>query len=497
MNDRSALRASSVQPMDPIWSSIREEAEAAWSKHAPDLNDSFREAEAAWEAEWRAAFTEGAGAFSGYAPVVTSDNPKLDRLYYMGIMTLLQVKRTPTFGGPASVYLTGFPSSQFTFHNNWVFPWDAKMVSGFLSMLDPASLKSMLVNWMEADLHEGCAIDFTTGEPVGFWYAVNDYALIHMVWQYVRYTGDTAFLDFEVRGVKVLGHLKDAAEYYLRIAGEDGLADYGGANNLLECVSTYTHKVASFNAANVWNQRTVADMYERAGDTDAANELRARADELVGAVQKLYVPGEGVWSCLQPDGSRNVVRHCLDFHTVPQCMGDDLSTTQWSEMIAFFVNELKTETWMHALSPLDPDTAFSSRTDHQDEGAYTTWPAYAFEVLIQGGHGEEAMRWLGSEGQPGFADVTNQGPFGQAYNHGDDDSPRLAGAGAKAPMEQPHIEKPTLIAGGKYAQIVIQSVAGLEPELFGDVTIADTGLAAGLRLENLNVRGRNHRVPEG
>jgi serine O-acetyltransferase len=29
MNDRSALRASSVQPMDPIWSSIREEAEAA------------------------------------------------------------------------------------------------------------------------------------------------------------------------------------------------------------------------------------------------------------------------------------------------------------------------------------------------------------------------------------------------------------------------------------------------------------------------------------
>jgi hypothetical protein len=30
------------------------------------------------------------------------------------------------------------------------------------------------------------------------------------------------------------------------------LADYGGADNLLECVPTYIHKVAALNAANAW-----------------------------------------------------------------------------------------------------------------------------------------------------------------------------------------------------------------------------------------------------
>ena len=459
------------------------------------------ETRSAWEAQWRAAFSDEAVAFSGHAPVVTSANPKLERLYYMGVMTLLQCKRTPHFGSQAQVYITGFPSSLFTFPINWAFPWDIKMVSGILSLLDPAVMKGMISAWLEADLHQGCAIDFRSRKPVGFWYAVNDYALIHMVWQYLRYTGDTGFLDENVRDRPVLSHLKDAALYYQRIAGDDGLADYGGANNLLECVSTYTNKVASFNAANVWNLRIVAGLLEDAGRGSEAGELLALADAMVIAVQDLYVPGDGVWSCKQPDGSKVVVRHCLDFHTVAQCLRDDLSAEQRAEMVAFFLRELKTETWMHALSPLDPDTAHSSRTDHQDEGAYTTWPAYAFEVLMQEGHEAEALAWLGNESQPGFADVTRQGPFGQAYTHGDAGSPRLAGAGAKAPMEMPHIEKPTLVSGGKYAQIVIEAVAGLAPLVNGPVELEARDLAAesggGLQLSNLLLRGADHGLVVG
>lgn len=38
------------------------------------------------------------------------------------------------------------------------------------------------------------------------------------------------------------------------------LADYGGAENILECVSTYINEVASFNAANVWMMKHVADI---------------------------------------------------------------------------------------------------------------------------------------------------------------------------------------------------------------------------------------------
>src|SRR5690606_20277446 len=144
--------------------------------------------------------------------------------------------------------------------------------------------------------------------------------------------------------------------------------------------------VASFNAANVWSGRTVASMLRLAGRDEDARELETTAAGLADAVQDLYVEGEGYFACRQPDGSLVSVRHCLDFFTVLQCMPDALRDEQVEEMIAFFRRELKTTRWMHALSPLDPDAALSSRTDHQDEGAYTTWPAYSLEVLVQTGH---------------------------------------------------------------------------------------------------------------
>jgi hypothetical protein len=451
----------------------------------------------AWEEEWRAAFTAGSGRFSGHLPVLESDQESLRRLYYMGVMNLLYCKRTPRWGGGAVTYVTGFPSSLGTFAHTWVFPWDTMMVSGVLSLLDPEVMRRMLLAFLQADLHRGCAIDFRTGEPVGNWYAVNDYAAVHMAWQYVRYTGDSALLREVVRGKSVLDLLVEHARYYRRIAGEDGLADYGTAVNLLECVSTYTHKVASFNAANVWNGRTVAAMLRLAGRQGEAEELEGTAAALSAAVQELYLPGQGFFGCRQPDGGLVPVRHCLDFFTVLQCMPDALSPAQVEEMVAFFMRELRTRTWMHALSPLDPDAAFSSRTDHQDEGAYTTWPAYSVEVLLQTGHAREALAWIGLDGAPGIADVTRQGPFGQAYTHGDEGSPTVNGVAAKAPMEFPHIEKPVLLPGGKYAQVVVEALGGLTPVLGGGVEVEERGLPVRLTLRNLRLRGEDHVLEGG
>lgn len=451
----------------------------------------------AWEEEWRAAFGSEEGRFSGHLPVLSSDQPSAERLYYMGAMNLLYCKRTRNWGGPAQTYVTGFPSSLGTFPHTWVFPWDTMMVSGVLSLLDPVVMRGMILAFLAADMHEGCAIDFRTGRPVGAWYAVNDYAAVHMTWQYVRYTGDDALLAERVRGRSVLDHLVDHARYYRRIAGNDGLADYGTAANLLECVSSYTHKVASFNAANVWNGRTVAAMLRLMGREEEAVDLEGTATALAAAVQELYLPGEGYFGCRQPDGELVPVRHCLDFFTVLQCMPDELGPAQTQEMVTFFFRELKTRTWMHALSPQDPDAAFSSRTDHQDEGAYTTWPAYSLEVLLQTGFEREALEWIGRDGQPGLADVTRQGPFGQAYTHGDDGSPNVAGVGAKAPMEFPHIEKPVLLPGGKYAQVVIEALAGVRPELGGDVIVEARDLPIDLTLSNVLLRGEDHSLESG
>lgn len=491
-------------------SGSRELATAAARAHVRRLDAYLEEARAEWEREWTAAFTPGNTRFSGHVPVLETDDPKLRLLYDMAVATVLYCKRTERMGEPGFVYATGLPSTPYTFAVTSAFLWDIKMIAGLLSMLDPAVLRQMLEMWMRSDIHQGYGVDFTTGKPLGFWYAINDYALIHMAWQYLRYTGDLDWLGTVVGERRVLDHLRESARYWRRIAGDDLLADYGGPENLLECVSTYTHKVASFNAANVWNMRTVSEFLElwagREGESRAealrqeAAALRAEAAQLAQAVQTLYCPGEGFWSCKQPDGSFVKVRHVLDFFTVMLCMGDDLRQEQKEEMVAFFRTHLQTPTWMHALSPEDPDAAYSSRTDHQDEGAYTTWPAYSVDALVAAGHAELAFRWLGvGHDGPGIADVARQGPFGQAYYHGGEGSFTVCGAAAKAPLDPPHIEKPVLVSGGRYAQLVIESLAGVNPRLQGGIEISPTAKDAPVRfvLHHVPLQGAMYRIEVG
>ena len=64
----------------------------------------------------------------------------------------------------------------------------------------------------------------------------------------------------------------------------DGLADYGTETHLLECVPTYTHKVAALNAANVWMMRGSATVAEGRGDAARAAELRRLADNVSALV---------------------------------------------------------------------------------------------------------------------------------------------------------------------------------------------------------------------
>lgn len=492
--------------------SSREQATAAARAHIRRMDAYLAYARDEWEKEWTAAFTPGTTRFSGHLPVLETDDPKLKLLYDMAIATVLYCKRTERMGEPGYVYATGLPSTPFTFAVTSAFLWDIKMIAGLLSMLDPAVLRQMMEMWMRSDIHQGYGVDFVTGQPLGFWYAINDYALIHMAWQYLRYTGDLEWLGSVVGEQSVLDHLRQSARYWRRIAGDDLLADYGGPENLLECVSTYTHKVPSFNAANVWNMRTVADLLELWADRGQGDEalieelrqdaasLRAEALELAQAVQSLYCPGEGFWSCKQPDGSTIKVRHVLDFFTVMLCMGEDLRPEQKAEMVEFFRTHLQTPTWMHALSPQDPDAAFSSRTDHQDEGAYTTWPAYSVDALVAAGHAELAFEWLGiGHDGPGIADVAKQGPFGQAYYHGGEGSLLVCGAAAKAPLDPPHIEKPVLVSGGRYAQLVIESLAGIDPKLQGGVEISRRAGRAPVRflLHHTPLQGKLYRVEVG
>src|SRR4029079_3855958 len=162
--------------------------------------------------------------------------------------------------------------------------------------------------------------------------------------------------------------------------------------------------------ANVHNLRFAADLVEFKGDAGKAAALRKEANELGRRVLDLYIPGKGTWKSRLPDGSYNEVHHCYDFGTTLMIIGDMMPASQKKEMVDFFVRELKTPTWMRALSTRDLDVTFSIRPDHQWTGAYTAWPVLALSALFFAGEIEVAFDWM-----KGLAATTRQGPIAQAH----------------------------------------------------------------------------------
>ena len=172
----------------------------------------------------------------------------------------------------------------------------------------------------------------------------------------------------------------------------DGLADYGTETHLLECVPTYTHKVAALNAANAHMMRVSALIADGLGHDPAhAAALRAMAMNISRLVRtKLYVPQNGThdggfFAAEHPSGQLIGVRHVIDFISVATSIAEDLPAEMRSDMMGFVSRELLTKNWMRALSLKDISllhpSANSDRKDHGPLGAYDGWPgAQAFSI---------------------------------------------------------------------------------------------------------------------
>jgi hypothetical protein len=313
---------------------------------------------------------------------------------------------------------------------------------------------------------------------VGYWYSVNQYALTRLVADYVRFTGDTGFLDHPVRGVD--GHSAPVGDHIRRWAWSwqdkrrgSGLADYGEIDNLLECVSTYVHEVASLNAANVWCMRTAAALTRRqaglsgSADTALAKEadaLEKSADQLIPEIINLYRRGEGFFNARHPDGTLVPVMHCYDFSTVGTTIAHDLPDSARKEMVRFFVEHLRTPSWMRALSASDSNAGFSVRPDHQWNGAYPAWPADSARAAIQLGSPETVAEWL-----PGLARSTRQGPPGQAHMV-EEVVDLVDGGSRKAPPHFPYLTDWACSSAGAWCELVIESIFGVALGPDGSVT---------------------------
>jgi hypothetical protein len=414
-----------------------------------------------WNAELKAAFTPGNDRFSGYLPVLVTNDDAVRRLYHSAVMSALFFKRTT----PHSVYGTTYVTLAPRYWETTTFLWDISLSAMLLSLLDPAILRRMIETWMQLDVYKHFGTEYLTGSGIGPWYSVNDFAMCRMAREYLRWTGDQAWLDKEVGGRKVLDRLVTYAEHWRELdTNKHGLADYGGVSNLLEAVSSYVHEVAGLNAANVYNLRFAAELLDHRGANEKARALRAEAEQLSRKVVELYVPGKGIWHCRLPDGSFNEVRHCYDFGTVLITIGDSLSKQTKSEMVRFFREELQTPVWMRALSTKDLDVTFSIRPDHQWTGAYTAWPALALSALYTAGEGNTAFKWI-----KGLAQTTMQGPIAQAHFVETAVDPESGGGARKAPSDQPYINDWACVSGCAYLEPILESMFGVKAGLFGKI----------------------------
>lgn len=470
-----------------------EEATGHFDVCVADVPAVIAVAEGVWDMALADAFDPSSEGFSGSLPVLETSNEALQKLYWWGVLGVIWFRRD----NPASVLGRTYDTLMPRYWQTTTFIWDYSLSSLTHALLDPEPMRKHIEHWIDLDIHEHFGTEWLTGGPVGQWYSVNDFAMTRLVRDYVRFTADAAFLDAPVGPKPVGEHVYDWATAWRGLRGEHALADYGGIDNLLECVSSYVHEVASFNAANVWCMRVAAEIADRSGDADRAVLLRKEASAQAGHVNELYVEGKGFWHARQPDGSLVPVRHCYDFNIIGTTMPDDLSETQCAEMVSFFQRELQTPTWMRALSPYDADAAFSLRPDHQWNGAYPAWPADAGRALFALGRGDVLLDWL-----PGLARTANQGPCGQAH-FVEEAQPAMAGGARKAPPQSPYLIDWSCSSSGAWVSLVLEGIFGIEVALDGTVTANPqvaaldpdarlTGLRVGTTTYNVTADGITH-----
>ena len=440
-----------------------------------------------WERRWTDAFTPGNAHFSGNLPVLKTGDAALARNYYMGVQTILALERTQFPVSPRSFITSGERADGIQYY------WDASMQATAWALLEPAGMKATLRRWLVQNPRSGAytSIRMSRGFDAAHYdritgYAFNACTIFKAADEYLRITGDRAFLDEKLEdGKTVLDHLDALSmDWETLPKGAHGLVDYGRNGNLLECAPAYIHCVPSLNAQDVWMMRRAADWHALHGEPDRARELNEKSAGLLPAVLGLYKAGAGVWNAYHDDGAEVELRHCVDFIYVGDALENDLTASQKSEMNGFVKRELFMADWMRAMSLKDAAAANSDRPDHGPMGAYDGWIPLTVGAMWRLGDPQSAYEFYRRT-----AVVTREGPFAQAHE--------FYGSGRDRPDAPVRVAErrgcmKECISGGAFADVVINTFFGFSPSPDGKRIIADPQAPRPFQgeLEGLQFHGR-------
>jgi hypothetical protein len=389
-------------------------------------------------------------------PHVETQNKQFDEFYKRSILTLLCCRMNRTDFVIQPFYMFG--------NGMCCYPWDSSFASETIALLDPEGLRKTLVMLLTGgQAFNSFNVQADKPNPTTDWngvmssYAQNPFALIRMINDYLRITGDTALLDEKISGHTALEYLKMAGRSLNKqYARPDGLLDFGeGTGKFLEIrTSGYEHVIAALNGIAADYFRQVAQWCKDCQDPEY-DEFKQLADRLQEKVNTTLWNDEAGWhDNLYPGDRRQLV---MSYHQF-----DLLDTTgiplQHKQRMATHIKtgEFLAPYGIFSISPGDRAHWDREDCDWGGGGQYVGCPLRITESLYRLGESEKAWELLSRCTQ-----WVQRFPYFPQTTYGDD------------LILQPHQRDwPLQISGGGGAQAVIFGLFGIHPALDGSLEIA-------------------------
>ena len=340
--------------------------------YAPDLAERIARADHALRQRFEWA--------SENLPRISTADQQLNELYYRSILSVLE---------------TRWERENFLVHpfyavGTWLYTiaWDTSYASELLSMLDPKGLQEAFLTYLRSGLLN-CTYIPWNGKAAEAWYAQDPFAKMRILQDYLRQTGDYAFLNRVENGATIYEWMKRmGAEVRKQRGRPDGLLDFGAnSNNMLEIrTDGYTNVVAATNGMAAEYFQQVADWGRERHDPEAEQFAQWASQLKKSLNEELWNEQAGWFDNLFRDGSRQQV---MSYHLFDILTTGTLSEHQQQRLVSHIrEGEFLGPYGMYSIAKSDDVHWDLMDEDWGGGGQYTGMPLRIAESLYRLGYSE-------------------------------------------------------------------------------------------------------------
>lgn len=271
--------------------------------------------------------------------------------------------------------------------------WDFASGWELFPIVDPNALREHVKTFLSIDLTRHFAFNPISGAGWGPWYYINQEKITFLIYHYVLITGDTDFLQEEVKGKTIMEWVLYQALYGDKLEPKANLIDYGDGNHHLELRRSYRYD----NYLPDMNLRRhpiylAAEALCGIAGIKPPVDLGERADKLKKLVHKeMWSKDHKWWFFLDPAGNKHLRFTMQLFKLIGS---EAITASEERELVAHLNDEeFLSEYGLHSMSKLDP--AYDQvDIDNGGGGACSCFTPQIIERLYKGGYSSKAAELM-------------------------------------------------------------------------------------------------------